>query len=166
MGRLGRSVCALLGAMSIGACDWIAQDRLRPGESTLEDVHRLMGTPDAVWEQADGASVLEFSRGPMGYETWMVEIGPDGRFRAMRNALVSENFARVVPGMKSEDLRRLLGRPAETTRFALRPDEEVWTWRFQEIGRDPELFHVRIAIDGTVVASETGPDSEGPRRAP
>ena len=163
MGRWIQSFCAVLGAMSIGACDWVAQRELQPGESTIEDVRRLMGTPGMIWEEPDGSRVLEFSRGPEGHQTWMVEIGPDGRYRGMRNALVPENLARVRPGMSRDDLRRLLGQPFEQTRFALRPDEEVSSWRFHAPGRDPELFHVRIGPDGAVIATETAPDPQGPR---
>ena len=153
-GRILRSLCAALGALSIGACDGLAQRELRPGESTLDDVRRLMGSPGTVWEEPDGSQVLEFDRGPEGRQTWMVEIGPDGRFRQMVNVLTPENFARVAPGASRDDVRRWLGRPAETTRFPLRPDEEVWTWRFHAPGRDPELFHARIGPDGRVVTTE------------
>ena len=166
MAMLARWFGALMGAMSIGACDWIAQGELRPGESTGDDVRRLMGKPGMVWEEPDGSQVLEFARGPEGHQTFMVEIGPDGRFRGMKNVLTSEFLARVRPGVTRDEARRILGQPTEVTRFPLKPDQEVWTWRYQAEGRDPELFHARIGPDGVVLATESAPDPHDPRRGP
>lgn len=99
------------------ACDWIAQRELKPGVSTVDDVRKLMGKPEMVWEEKDGSQTLEFVRAPAGTETWMVEIAPDGKYRGMKNALTLENLAQVRPGMTSDDVRRLLGKPSERTQF-------------------------------------------------
>ena len=59
---------------SLGACDWFAQKELRVGESTVDDVRRLMGGPDTIREQADGSVIYEYPRGPEGTQTWIVSI--------------------------------------------------------------------------------------------
>jgi outer membrane protein assembly factor BamE (lipoprotein component of BamABCDE complex) len=145
----------LLGAL--GACDWLAQQELKPGQSTADDVRRLMGKPDMIWEENDGTQFLEFPRAPEGSETLVVEIGPDGKYRATRNILVPENFARVAPGMSRDDVRRLLGRPGETARFAPKPDEEVWSWRYRG-GVDTEIFDVYFGGDGRVLRTGKSQD--------
>ena len=128
MGSTGRLVAALIMVMTMFGCDYFAQKDLRPGESTADDVRRRMGKPETVWEEAGGAQVLEYVRGPQGHQTWMVEIGPDGRYRGMRNVLANEHFVKVQPGMSRDDVRRLLGKPTETAFFKLKK-EEVWSWK-------------------------------------
>lgn len=140
-------LCSLLALF--GACDLIAQRELRPGESTVEDVRKLMGKPETIWEEADGRQVYEYVRGPEGTDTWMVEIGADGRYRGMTNALAADNLARVRPGMSRDDVRRLLGKPGSETPFPAR-DEVVWSWRVQGEMTTSVMFNVHMGPDGRV----------------
>lgn len=148
--------CALLAML--GACDFVAQRELQPGESTIDDVRRLMGKPAMIWEEEDGRQIHEYPRGPEGSETWMVEIGADGRFRGMKDALAPGNLGRVQAGMSRDDLRRLLGKPGEEQPFPLR-DEIVWTWRVKsDSGVTTEMFHVHLGSDGRVLRTSRTPD--------
>ena len=145
----------LLGGL-LGGCDWEAQRTLRPGESTLADVERLMGTPGTRWPEDDGGTTLEYPRGPQGLETWMVRLDAQGRFVSMTNVLLPESLARVQPGQGSDAVRRMLGRPAEVTRLPLRPEEEIWSWRIAPQGGASEpsqLFDVVFDRDGKVLRS-------------
>ncbi len=141
-------------------CDWFAQKELKPGESSVDDVRRLMGRPEMIWEEKDGSQVLEYPRGPAGHQTYMVEIGPDGRFRAMRNVLVRESFEKVRAGMTRDDLRRLLGKPTETAQFPLK-QEEVWSWRYQAEASRSLMFNAHLdPSTGRVRSVSTTPDPQ------
>ena len=143
------------------ACDWIAQRELKPGVSTVDDVRKLMGKPEMVWEEKDGSQTLEFVRAPAGTETWMVEIGPDGKYRGMKNALTLENLAQVRPGMTSDDVRRLLGKPSERTQFKQK-QEDVWSWRHVDAMKQQRLFNVHLNPDGRVTGTSTSDDPQQP----
>jgi hypothetical protein len=149
--------CALLLVAGLGACDYIAQKELRPGQSTLDEVRQLMGGPETIRERADGSVLYEYPRGPEGTQTWMVEIGPDGIFRGMTDALRPENLARVKPGMSRDQVREILGRPGETGR---QPGVSgtVMSWRVQTGPGATEMFHVQLGPDGRVVAIDRSQD--------
>lgn len=149
-------LCALLAFL--GGCDYFAQRELQPGVSTVDDVRRLMGKPGMIWEEDDGSQVLEYSRGPEGSETWMVEVGPDGLFRGMTDARAAVRLGRVQAGMSRDDLRRLLGKPDEETLLAAR-NETVWTWRVKTAtGSITEMFHAHLSPEGRVLRTSRTPD--------
>ena len=67
---------ALACALALGACDRngnpiqeFGLDKLAKGVSTESDVRGVMGQPDTVWEQDDGARTLEYPKGPEGART-------------------------------------------------------------------------------------------------
>lgn len=141
----------------VGACDWVAQQELKPGQSTAEDVRKLMGKPEMIWEEGDGRQVLEYPRSPEGAETWMVEIDANGRYQGMKNALVDANLRQVRPGMSRDDLRRLLGKPGSAETLPLK-SELVWTWRVQAGAGRTEMFNVHFGSDGRVASTSRTPD--------
>src|SRR5690606_36497517 len=95
------SVAFALAATTAG-CDYFAEKKLVVGQHTEQDVRQLMGVPDLVWEEENGAKKLEYPRGPMGTQTYFVHIGPDGRYLGMERALVDSNFAKVKVGMSQD----------------------------------------------------------------
>lgn len=92
---IGGWIAAGLARLGLRPSPGLARGALRPGRSGEADVRSLLGEPEAVHEGEAGARILEYPRGPAGTETWMVEIGSDGRYRGMRNVLVEERFARL-----------------------------------------------------------------------
>ena len=147
-----RGLRIVLGGLMLSAlfgCDYFAQRDLKPGESTVEDVRKLMGRPEMIWEEKDGSQTLEFVRAPAGTATYMVQIGPDGKYRGMRNVLVQDTFDKVRPGMSTDDVRRLLGKPSETVQFKLK-QEDVWSWRHNDVTQQPRMFNVHFGLDGKV----------------
>jgi hypothetical protein len=86
-----------------------------------------------------------------------VEIGADGRYRGMANALAAANLARVQPGMSRDDLRRLLGKPGDVAAFPAR-NEVVWTWRVRGEMTTSEMFHAHLGPDGRVMRTSRTPD--------
>ncbi|MDO4637147.1 MAG: outer membrane protein assembly factor BamE [Lautropia sp.] len=134
----------LLALMPLGACDFVAQQKLAPGESTEADVRRWMGQPEMTWEESDGSRTLEYPRGPRGKETYFVTIGADGRYRSIRQVLTEENFQRLAPGMSRDAVRQVLGKPGEIERFS-RQHEEVWSWRY--LGTDTRTMFFNAYFD-------------------
>lgn len=141
MPRLGR--LAVLLVVALAGCAGYGGRGLVPGESSTDDVLRVMGLPAMQWTDADGARQFAYPRGPMGVHTFMVHVGADGRLRGIDNVLDEEGFARINPGMTQEEVLRVLGPPQPhwTMYFAAR-DELVWEWRYCDIWAQAARFDV------------------------
>ena len=96
---------AILGAaLSLGGCDdrqrefavqrlkdWFNSIKpdvllvrgLASGVSTEAEIRDQMGRPETERTFADGSKRLEYPRGPAGLNTYMVDIGRDGRLVAI-----------------------------------------------------------------------------------
>ncbi len=163
MGRIFHAASRVTWAISLGvasllaACDRQRISELEEGVSTEADVRAKFGAPEAVYTEENGARTFEYPRQPTGQVNYMITIGPDGRMSALRQVLKPANFEKIVPGWDKAQVRRLLGRPAKTMRYALK-DEEVWDWRFVD-GQLPKLFSVSFDPDGRVTSSATTDDS-------
>jgi hypothetical protein len=141
--RMAVAAAAAVLAVSVAGCDYFAEKKLVVGQHTEEDVRKLMGKPDIVWEEENGARKLEYPRGPMGTQTYFVHIGPDGRYLGMERALVPANFAKVQVGMSQDDVRRILGRETERTPYEL-SKEEVWSWRYEGDAQATMFFNAHF----------------------
>jgi hypothetical protein len=134
---------ALLSAAFLAACASYSGSSLTPGEARLDDVQALMGAPAMRWQGADGSVQLAYPRGPLGYHTFMVNLGPDGRLKSIANVLEPAGFAHIRPGMTKDEVLRVLGPPNDnlTVYFKAR-DELVWDWRFCSDFNAPARFQV------------------------
>jgi outer membrane protein assembly factor BamE (lipoprotein component of BamABCDE complex) len=79
----------------------------------------------------------------------MVDLGPDNVMRALRQVLTEDSFAKIRPGMHQDEVRKLIGKPGQTTPFP-NLQEEVWSWRFEQSHGNPWFFNVHFAADGAV----------------
>ena len=138
---------ALLGA----SCAAYDGHSLRPGISTEADVLGLMGPPAVAYRNADGSRRLAYPRGPLGTQTYMVELGPDGLVRDVRNALTDDTFHQIRPGMTRDEVLSLIGPPGETMHFA-RLDQESWEYRFVDTWGYRAIFSVNFDRSGLVVS--------------
>lgn len=151
------AVLALAALATVAGCDAQRISELQPGVSTEADVRDRFGIPENTWNEANGSRTLEYNRQPAGTENFMITVGADGKLVAVRQVLTAENFARVQPGMGMDEVRRLLGKPAKTTRFDLTGDTHV-DWRFQEDANTRKVFTVITRGDGKVLRTQFGPD--------
>ncbi len=135
-------------------CTHLGVGGLAPGLSTEADVRAKLGAPGMSWAEPDGGKLLEYSGQPNGTFCHMIAIGPDGKVREVRQAFTEANFRRVVPGLNQDQVRRLLGGPEDISRFHLKPDEEVWTWRIDETTEKIEYFIAYFGRDGRLLRSE------------
>ena len=143
----------------VAGCDQQRAAELQPGVSTEADVRREFGGPTLIYEKLDGSKQLEYPRQPEGVTNYLAVIGADGKLSALTQQLTPDNFAQVQPGMAQEAVRRLLGKPAKTQRFDLKPNEEHWLWRFEETGGHKRLFTATFGPDKLVTATTIGEDS-------
>jgi hypothetical protein len=147
-----RLLSALFASVLLAACASYSGRGLKPGEATLAEVQAVMGPPAMSWQDADGSVQLAYPRGPLGYHTFMVKLGPDGRLQSISNVLEEEGFAKIHAGLTKEQVLRILGPPdySRTVYFKAR-DELVWDWRFCSVFGTPWRFQVLFdATAGTV----------------
>jgi hypothetical protein len=141
-----------------------------PG-SQLSELYRQAGQPEDRWEQPDGTQVLMYPAGAFGRESWRVVVGRDGTVRSVEQVLREERLAGIKAGMSKDQVRRELGRPAETMQFS-KQNEEVWRWRYIDFAEHRKLFDVRFDPAGRVTdtlsmfeSSLRGRNSRQSRRA-
>jgi outer membrane protein assembly factor BamE (lipoprotein component of BamABCDE complex) len=142
----------------VAGCDPQRVEKLEEGVSTEVEVRKQFGDPVTITTEADGSRSFDYPRQPEGWTNYVITIAPDGRMSSLRQLLNEDNFARVKPGLTQQQVRKLLGRPAKTQRFALRI-EEVWDWRFKQNGHDAKMFSVTFGADGAVLGSAVGEDA-------
>src|SRR5689334_1049164 len=109
--------CALL-AVAAGCASYSGAG-LRPGVATEAEVRAAMGRPALEFAREDGGRTLAYPRGPLGTQTYMADLRPDGRLAAIRPVLQDETFWRIQPGMTREEILHLIGPPGDTMAFAL-----------------------------------------------
>ncbi len=133
----------LLATMLLAACASYSGSGLKPGEARLDDVQGLMGPPAMRWQEPDGSVQLAYPRGPLGYHTFMVKLGPDGRLQSIANVLEEKSFARIRAQMTKDEVLRVLGPPdySRSVYFKAR-DELVWDWRYCQVFGNTARFLV------------------------
>lgn len=117
-------------------------EKLAIGVSSEGDVRSAMGAPETTWEDEDGSRILEYPKGPEGARTWIFTLDAKGKLVEYHQALTEENFARIKPGMRRDDVRRLLGKPRTVVNFK-RMQEEVWDYRYTDSFGN-RLFNVHM----------------------
>lgn len=142
-------------ALLVG-CDADRIARLEEGVSTETQVRAAFGEPLAVHAEPGGARTLEYTRQPEGTTNYMITIGPDGVMSALRQVLAPAYFARVLPGMTHEQVRRLLGKPAKEWEFPLK-QESVWDWRWRD-GQQNMVFSATFDAQGRVLHASSAID--------
>ena len=142
-------ILPLFAASLLAACAAYDGLGLRPGVETETDVRRTMGPPALELPNPDGSRQLAYPRGPLGTQTFMVELGPDGLLRAIRPALTDENYHRITPGQTREDVLRLVGPPGETMDFP-NLGQVAWDYRYQDTWGYIAIFSIMIDYHGKV----------------
>ncbi|WP_170285862.1 outer membrane protein assembly factor BamE domain-containing protein [Propionivibrio limicola] len=141
-------------AAVLPACDSVNLEKIRPGRTTMQEVHQIMGPPTTEWLDNDGTTTWEYPRTPNGIVNYMIDFGPDKIVREVRQILTEENFANVREGMTREQIRRLLGKPAHEFYFSLKK-EHVWDWKTKEEAGYTHFFNVHFDESGHVVRTST-----------
>jgi hypothetical protein len=140
---------------SVVGCD-VAMEQLKPGVSTFAEVAKVMGKHSGEWKNADGTTTYEFTRQPEGVVNYMVTIGADGILKSIDQTLTDRNFASVTAGLGKDEVRRLLGQPAQKVPFPLKK-EETWSYRYQPEPGKQFWFNVNFDLSGKVVSTSRTP---------
>lgn len=165
MGWMARALAAAGALLSLSACDPSGQvyedlrlARLKPGESSEQDVRKLFGTPESVRTVGDGKGLV-YPLGPEGAHTLLIKIGADGKYQGREDLLTRQNFGRIQPGQGQADVLALIGRPGREQEYKLKR-ETAWEWRFND-GAETRMFVVMFNAAGQVVSTAI---EEDPRR--
>ncbi|BBJ00359.1 hypothetical protein FGKAn22_20510 [Ferrigenium kumadai] len=163
-----RLVAISLTALLLCSCASYSGRGLKPGEASLDDVIHTMGAPAMRWQNADGAMQLAYPRGPLGFDTYMVFVGREGKLQRIENVLKPRYFSLVRVGMTKDQVLRILGPsvPAWTGYYKAR-DELALEWRYCSDWRAATRFDVLFdGSKGTVRSTFSRTESCGPGDCP
>ena len=147
-------IAALLIGLAVTACDSQRIAELEEGVATEADVRAKFGEPTVVYNDDNGARTFEYVRQPQGHRNYMITIGSDGKMTALRQVLKADNFAKVTTDLDKAQVRRLLGQPAKTMIYPLKPNEEHWDWRYMD-GTQSRWFTVTFDTNERVLRTAT-----------
>lgn len=161
MNPVSRMLAVLASAIGFYGCDTAHLAELRPGTSTAQEVRERLGPPAAEWPNTDGGATWEYPRGPEGTRCWMLTLDQRGVLQKIEQALTEQNFARIAKGWNTEQVRRLLGKPAREVTFPLKP-EVVWDWRIESATPgNRAYFQVHFSPDGFVTGTSRREEAPG-----
>lgn len=146
MALLAASLALLAGCAGVPRLTDLAAPKLKPGQDEAAAVAQL-GQPTNRYAMPGGRTRLEFAKGPLGHETWMVDLDAAGRISAVEQVLNPRRFAEVRNGMTAQELTLLLGRPGRVQREY--QDRQTWYWRFPTY--DCMIFAVTLSPLGRVI---------------
>lgn len=148
-------------------CDQQRIVELEEGVATEADVRARFGEPEKIWDAADmaklpvpgvagapGSKTLEYNRQPAGNVNYMITIGADGKMSGLRQVLNAQNFAKVLPGMPMETVRKMLGKPMKTVPYALQKTIH-YDWRYLNPPNVNMIFTVVFDQDLSVLSSSS-----------
>ena len=141
---------AAISALALVGCDDQKIKELEEGLSTEADVRAQFGEPERVWSEEDGSRTFEYNRQPAGAKNYMITIGTDGKMSALRQVLAPHVFAKIVPGMDENAVRRMLGKPAKMMTFKLKQETD-WDWNYIDPPNREMQFTVTFGPDGRVL---------------
>jgi hypothetical protein len=139
-------------ALLVAACASFDGYNLTPGQSSAEDVEKVMGTPAEKRAGPGGETWFYYPRQPYGRKTFVARVAQDGRLIALEQRLTDENVAKVIPNTTNvEQVRDLFGPPYQVMRLD-RMERDVWTWHMRRYG-DPGIpvsLNLQMSMDGVV----------------
>ena len=92
------------------------------------EVVQTMGPPTGRYQLPEGQTRLEFARGPMGRETYMIDVDAQGRVVKWDQVLQRRYFEAVTPGMTGDQLLVFVGRPSQVD--GMMRNGQIWSWRY------------------------------------
>ena len=148
-----RSLLLLVALLAAGCASYDG-NTLKAGVSTEAEVRGVMGQPAAEFAAGDGSRRLAYPRGPMGTQTFMADVGPDGRVTSVRQVLNDDTFHQIRAGMTRDEILRLIGPPGDTMAFQ-RLRQTSWEWRYVDVWGYHAIFSVNFDENSVVVSKFT-----------
>src|SRR5688572_21005136 len=144
--KLATLVTLLSLAAVLGSC--AGARSLVPGQSTDADVRARLGTPKETRTEA-GDQIWEYPTGPEGFTNYSVRLGPDNRVKSVTQLVTEEQLEKIAVGKSTrDDVRRILGRPAEETVYHAGP---TWYWRF--LRNETSTGYLIVTFDSAGIAT-------------
>jgi len=137
-------------ALLLGGCASFDGRGLVAGQSTGQDVERLMGPAADKRAGPGGETWLYYPRQPFGRKTFVARVASDGRLVALEQRLTDENVAKIrAQSTRRDDVRDLLGPPYLVSSFP-RMEREIWQYYMRHFGDPgiPVTLYVQFSPDG------------------
>ena len=132
----------------LAGCASYSGSHLIPGKSTAAEVEATMGAPREKIAIAGGVTRWFYPRGPMGQETYAINVGADGLVQGVEQTLTYENVEKIrASTMTSRDILALIGPPNKIMRFEGR-QRDAWEYRMYYI--DWKVLTLELSDDGVV----------------
>jgi len=150
-----------IAALAAGCASYDGRS-LEPGKSTVADVQATMGVPEEK-QSYPGETLWWYPRGPAGWHSYAVWIGPDGVLRRIEQRLTVENVRKLAAGSTTrKEVRELFGPPFVVSVLP-RQKREVWEYKLLEVEFKWNLW-VQFSEDGIVreVLQMRHPDMDPP----
>lgn len=144
-------VTALAATLLLAGCTAFSGSHLVPGKSTAAEVEATMGAPRDKVAVAGSVTRWFYPRGPMGQETYAVNIGSDGVVQGVEQTLTYENVAKIRAAsvITGKDILAMIGPPNKITRFEGK-GRDAWEYRMYYI--DWKVLTLELSDDGVVRA--------------
>ena len=140
-----KAIIAVAAILALAGCASYDGHTLVASKSTAADVETLMGVPAERLERAGGERVWYY---PRMRETYAVVLGPDNLVRAVEPRRTRENFARLVVGTPTKQVREILGPPERIVRMDQQQrDSHEYQYRYYDEYR---VVWVQFSYDGAV----------------
>jgi hypothetical protein len=138
-------------ALALAACAADTGRGLVNGQSTQQDVEKILGRPAETQAAAGGETIYWYPKLPWGHISYAVRIGADGHLIGAEQRLTEDNIKKIVPGQTTaKEVHDLLGPSYRPTRFE-RMERDIWTYPMRVPGRQlPQWFLVQMSYDGVV----------------
>jgi hypothetical protein len=130
-----KPIAAFIAGAVVAGCASYGGSSLQPGTSTEAQARAVMGQPAVEFKNDDGSRQLAYPRGPLGTQTFMVDLSRDGVVQAVRPVLYDGTFYQIHPGMTRDEILRMIGPPG---------DYDTWGYL--------AIFSVNFDRDGKVVS--------------
>ncbi len=126
-----KSWIGALAVLAAAGCAQLNASSTPPGMAA-NDVRSRLGAPTDM-RTVGAVKVWDYVNGPQGFTTWRMTFDNADRVAKVEQILSAQRIHSLKPDQDSrDDVSNLLGRPAETSRFA-GTGIEVLTYRFIDV---------------------------------
>ena len=138
-------------ALGLAACAADTGRGLVVGQSTQQDVEKVLGQPAETQPGPGGEKIYWYPKLPWGHISYRVRIGADGHLLGAEQRLTEGNIKKVVPGQTTaKEVHDLLGPCYRPTRYE-GMERDIWTYPMRVPGYQlPKWFLVQMSYDGIV----------------
>jgi len=140
----------LVASILAAGCASYSGSNLQPGAPETQ-VRSVMGPPAMELSDPDGSRRLYYPRGPLGNQTYVADLQPNGALVEVRNVLTDGTFNAIRPGLTEQQVLRMIGPPREKDYFS-NLGQTAWDYKYQDAWGYEAIFSVMFDKNGIVVS--------------